>query len=177
MYVSCWKQIILFSVQKHQKLSVCFMVEVHSSVKSICLNTFFMLVENAIFLVELLLRCISTVPSVFHVGSALSFLVEATTIHGEGRSRGSYLEQFNKLLLDLPIPNLTEPYQPTFLYFIEYWISYLPGIIFLVMKNTHVSRMILHGSFYTHIDSTISGTMDILQTGIYVLLPTGIYVV
>ena len=47
------------------------MVEVHSSVKSICLNTFFMLVENAIFLVELLLRCISTVPSVFHVGSAL----------------------------------------------------------------------------------------------------------
>ena len=68
----------------------------------------------------------------------------------EGRSRGSYLEQFTKLLLDLPIPNLTEPYQPTFLYFTEYWISYLPGIIFLGTKNTHVRRMILHGSFYTH---------------------------
>ena len=99
------------------------MVEVHSSVKSICLNIFFMLVENAIFLVELLLRCISTVPSVFHVGSAL--LLFGGGYHHPwgregGRSRGSYLEQFTKLLLDLLIPNLAEPFQQTILYFTEY---------------------------------------------------------
>ena len=64
------------------------------------------------------------------------FLVEATTIHGEGRSWGSYLEQFTKLLLDLPIPNLAEPYQPTFLYFIEYLIiSTKQSSVYLVLHS------------------------------------------
>ena len=70
-----------------------------------------------------------------------SFLVEATTIHGEGRSRGSYLEQFTKLLLDLLIPNLAEPFQQTILYFTEYWISFLLGIISLDMNNVLVSTV------------------------------------